>query len=376
MAKATVYKKAKSWVFENLSLAPDSRPVDLFDTLEKTFPPEEVPTNAHAVASWKREFVEQQKNNTLDKVYSLFDPVDTFNDPEYRDLFSSDDKGWLIQYQNNLHTVYSQPMGLISILSIGVAIWVNKLKNAMPMISDRPIDLYLFALGMLTLETRPDSEADVEKAKKFIYAQPYISIANFQQWLAFNIEDQRSLPVDVFKYINLDNTKPDPKADDEVYFRWWLQLPEIVGMNFALMPQHMPHIKMLNFVHWVLNRFMTFEKSLPDKNSIYGHGDPDMIEEVESTLASVGRYFDQINIDKYVKDNTLKLFKSIDDKYNTVLFLPEAFPTQMFDYYWAILINTYALAKGGGKLLGGLTVYPYSQLLKFKDILPIKPEGK
>ena len=78
--------------------------------------------------------------------------------------------------------------------------------------------------------------------------------------------------------------------------------------------------------------------------------------------------------DKYVKENTLKLFKSLDDKYNAMLFLPEAFPSQMFDYYWATLINTYALAKGGGKLLGGLTVYPYRQLLKFKDILPIKPK--
>ena len=153
-------------------------------------------------------------------------------------------------------------------------------------------------------------------------------------------------------------------------------MAELVGMNFALMPQHMPHVKMLNFVHWVLNRFMTFEKSLPDKNSIYGHGDPDLIEEVESTLASVGRYFDQINKDRsrYVTGRTVKLFNALTDKYNTQIFLPEAFPSQMFDYYWATLINTYALAKGGGKLLGGLTVYPYSQLLKFKDILPIKPK--
>ena len=48
----------------------------------------------------------------------------------------------------------------------------------------------------------------------------------------------------------------------------------------------------------------------------------------------------------------------------------------MFDYYWATLINTYALAKDGGKLLGGLTIIPYSKLLKFKHILPVKPEGK
>jgi hypothetical protein len=93
MAKATVYKQAKAWVFENLSLTPNASPKKLFDLLKATFPKEEVPTNSHVVATWVREFKAKKKDNELDKVYSLFDPINTFNDPEYRDLFSSDDKG-------------------------------------------------------------------------------------------------------------------------------------------------------------------------------------------------------------------------------------------------------------------------------------------
>ena len=384
MAKATVYKQAKSWVFENLSLTPNASPKKLFDMLEATFPPEEVPTNAHAVATWVREFKAKKKDNELDKVYSLFDPINTFNDPEYRDLFSSDDKGWLIQYQNNLHQIYTQPMGLPSSLTQGVAIWVNKLKNAMPMLADRPLDLYIFALGLLTLETRPDSEANVEKAKTFIYAQPYISVDNFKQWIAFNTEDLRSMPVDVFNYINLDNTKPDPKADKLDYFRWWMQLPELVSMNFALMPQYMPHIKMLNFVHWSLHKFLSghivgsvANKDLEIKvNPLWKYGDKDLMEEVDKTMKMVQGYFNQINVENHVQINTLRLFQKIEDKYNTQMFVPEELPSQIFDYYWAILINTFSLAKSGGKLLGGLTIYPYSKMLKFKDLLPISHEAR
>ena len=376
MAKSTVYKQAKAWVFENLSLTPNASPKKLFDLLEATFPPEEVPTNAHAVATWVREFKANKKENEFSKILTLFDPIETFNDPEYRDLFSSDDKGWLIQYQNNLHTVYTQPMGLPSSLTQGVAVWVNKLKNAMPTLADRPIDLYLFGLAMLTLENRPDSEADLEKAKKFIYAQPYISVDNFKQWVAFNTEDQRSMPVDIFKYVNLDNTKPDindPKTDELDYLRWWIQLPELIASNFALMPQHLPHVKMLNFVHWALNKFMYGQE---EDNILFKVGDQDLLAEVESTLERVGHYFTQINIDNYVKDNISELFKKIEDKYPTQIFLPQEFPSQMFDYYWAILINTFALAKSGGKLMGGLTIYPYSKMLKFQDLLPISQDRK
>ena len=374
MAKATVYKKAKAWVIENLSLTPNASPKKLFNQLESTFPPEEVPTNAHAVATWVREFKAQKKANELDKIYSLFDPINTFNDPEYRDLFSSDDKGWLIQYQNNLHTVYTQPMGLPSSLTQGVAIWVNKLKNAMPTLADRPLDLYLFGLGMLTLENRPDSEADVEKAKQFIYAQPYISVDQFKQWVAFNTEDQRSMPVDIFKYVNLDNTKPDehdPKTTELDIFKWWIALPELVAMNFALMPNYMPHIKMLNFVHWALHKFLYGQD-----NVLFKVGDQDLLADVENTMKMVQGYFNQINIENYVQKNTLNLFQKIEDKYETQIFLPEDFPSQMFDYYWAILINTFALAKSGGKLMGGLTIYPYSKMLKFADLLPVTDELK
>ena len=371
MAKATVYKQAKAWVFENLSLTPNASPKKLFDILEATFPKEEVPTNAHAVATWVREFKANKEKTELSKTLSLFDPIDTFNDPEYRDLFSSDDKGWLIKYQSHLHTVYTQPMGLPSSFTVGVAIWVNKLKNAMPTLADRPLDLYLFGLAMLTLENRPDSEVEIAKAKNFLYAQPYISVDQFRQWVSFNTEDQRSMPVDVFKYVNLNNTKPDPKASDQDHFRWWIQLPELVAMNFALMPQHMPHIKMLNFVHWALNRFL-FEQD----NILFKVGDQDLLAEIESTMGRVGEYFEQIKIDKHIKENTLKLYKNIEDKYNTNLFIPEEFPSQMFDYYWAILVNTFSLAKSGGKLLGGLTIYPYSRMLKFQDLLPISDESK
>ena len=373
MAKAIVYKKAQQWVYEVLSYAPDSRPVDLFRRLDDVFPPEEVPTGVHAVATWVRKWKKEKEGAKLNKLFSKFDPIDTFNDPEFKDVFSSDDKTFLLSFSDHLHVCYTQPMGLRAEISNGVAIWVTKIKNAMPILADRPLDLYLFALGLLSVETRPDSEADVEAFKKYLYAKPYFSQDTFIQWVGMNNEDQCSMPVDVFKHINLEDIRPtDSDPDNEL--NWWLQLPELIACNIALMPQHMPHIKMLNFVYWSLQKYLEGQNNL-----LYKVGDQDLLAEVEATMDSVGRYFAQIDIsnNKNIKTKTLNLFEKIEDKYDTAVFLPDEFPSYAFNWYWALLINCYALAKSGGKLLDGFIIVPHSKLLKFEHFFPkITQSGK
>ena len=370
MAKAIVYKKAQAWVYEVLSYAPDSKPVDLFRELQATFPEDEVPMGEHAVATWVRKWKKEKEGSQINKLFFKFDPIDTFNDSDFRDIFSTDDKEFLLKFSHDLHICYTQPMGLRQEITNGVAIWVTKIKNAMPILADRPLDLYLFALGLLNVETRPDSEADVEAFKKYLYAKPFFSQDTFIQWVNMNTEDQSSMPVDVFKHLDIEDLRPKGKWTEENLRKdniFWLKLPEIIACNIALMPQHMPHLKMLNFVYWSLQKYLEQEN-----NIIVKLGDKDLFAELENAMASVGRYFDQIDIsnNKNIKTETLDLFVKIEDKYGTDVFLPEKFPSHAFNWYWALLINCFNLARSGGRTQNNLAIVPNSQLLKFEYFFP------
>jgi uncharacterized protein (UPF0297 family) len=62
MAKGLEYKDAYNWVRKQLVLAnmegklDDIRPVDLHSKLLEIFPKDQVPTTAHTVAQWKRDY--------------------------------------------------------------------------------------------------------------------------------------------------------------------------------------------------------------------------------------------------------------------------------------------------------------------------------
>lgn len=53
---------------------------------------------------------------------AIFDPIQTFNDPELRDLFLDSDKEYLINFVTNLGICYFDPMGCFpSEITNGVA---------------------------------------------------------------------------------------------------------------------------------------------------------------------------------------------------------------------------------------------------------------
>ena len=207
MTKSVVYKEAKAWVLESLSYNPNQRPVDLYDRLVLKFPENKIPTDDHAVAKWKRDFIKDQVNKKITKMEAIFDPIQTFNDPELRDLFLDSDKEYLINFVTNLGICYFDPMGFPSEITNGVAVWVVKIKNAMPSLVDCPVDLYMVALGFATLESRPYTSAQLEKAKKYLYAKPYESVDLFEKWLKLNESKDQFYPVNVFEYLDLEDMK-------------------------------------------------------------------------------------------------------------------------------------------------------------------------
>jgi len=62
MSKGMQYKDSYNWVIKQLKLANmegklnDIRPVDLHSKLLEIFPKDQVPTTAHTVAQWKRDY--------------------------------------------------------------------------------------------------------------------------------------------------------------------------------------------------------------------------------------------------------------------------------------------------------------------------------
>jgi len=354
MARTVIHKKAKAWVWEMLSNNPNLKGIYLFDRLQAKFTEGEVPTRDHTVRAWMREFHEAQKNNVISKNHSMFDPIETFNDPMYRDLFTDADKEFCINFISDLGTSYYHPRGTNPFIQNGVILWVNKLKNTMPILVDNPIDLYLFAQGFATLEARPDSEADVEQAKRYLYSQAYYSRDKFDVWADQNKDQDRSLPVNIHEYIDLEDMKSDEG-------NWWHELPSIIASNFAIMPSLMPHIKVLYFVHGILNNHFVSDLDSP----VHDHADKEMFEEVKKNISRVGSY-----LDKVVHQGVSPSREHILPKLHTYdpIELGPLTPSKIFNWYYALLINCYTLAQSGGKFMNGLTVTPYDELQKYEQL--------
>jgi hypothetical protein len=72
MAKGLEYKDAYNWVRKQLVLAnkegklKDVKPVDLHSKLLEIFPKDQVPTTAHAVAKWKRDYDYDPSQNLVE----------------------------------------------------------------------------------------------------------------------------------------------------------------------------------------------------------------------------------------------------------------------------------------------------------------------
>ena len=369
MTKSVVYKEAKAWVLESLSYNPNQRPVDLYDRLVLKFPENKIPTDDHAVAKWKRDFIKDQVNKKITKMEAIFDPIQTFNDPELRDLFLDSDKEYLINFVTNLGICYFDPMGFPSEITNGVAVWVVKIKNAMASLVDCPVDLYMVALGFATLESRPYTSAQLEKAKKYLYAKPYESVDLFEKWLKLNESKDQFYPVNVFEYLDLE----DMKSEKDL---WWLSLPEIMGSNFANTPHVKPHIKVLLFVYSILSDFMDIDDNLINKE-----GDKALVEEVNDTLYSVQHYLNRI---VHLLDDKGNPALS-EDKARTAVMLDiyskpinftslGKFSSLAFNWYYALLINCFTLALSGGKFLDGLTIRPYKLLLRWEHFFPHQQE--
>tara|TARA_R100000808_G_scaffold6185_1_gene18529 strand:- start:1304 stop:2422 length:1119 start_codon:yes stop_codon:yes gene_type:complete len=371
MAKKTVYKMAESWTHEALSFNPEARPVDLHKKLKKMYPPSEVP-DEHTVARWKRNWKQNQTKEEIKIQHQKFDPIDTFNHPYYRDKFSEADKIWILKFVKDHHVVVTQPMGLEQFYSNSAIEWAVKIKNAMPILANNPIDLMSFAQGFATIQDRPNSDDAITQAKNYLYAQPYYSVDDFKSWVR-NAEDNNSLPVNIYEFFDLDSMRSD--EDD-----WFLTLPQVIASNFATMPHVAPHIKMLTFTHQMLSNFI----SQASDSILKAKGDEDMLDEIKRNIDRVGVYIDKTvyYISEQTKDDpvsdtpdeqTMKLYIKIDDQYDVTIDKIR-FSSRYFNWYYALMQNCFILAMSGGKLLDELTIIPYDQVLKWEDLLP--PEKK
>lgn len=72
MSKGIQYKDSYNWVRRQLKLAnmegklDDIKPVDLHNKLLEIFPKDQVPTGAHAVAKWKRDYEYDPAQNLVE----------------------------------------------------------------------------------------------------------------------------------------------------------------------------------------------------------------------------------------------------------------------------------------------------------------------
>ena len=262
-----------------------------------------------------------------------------------------------------MHVVYTQPIGLLESVPNATAEWIVKIKNAMPLFADNPMDLHLFGLGFATISNRPNSDDAVAQAKNYLYAQPYNSVDQFKLWVR-NAEENNSLPVNVYEYFDLDSMRTD--EDD-----WYISLPQIIASNFATMPHVAPHIKMLTFVHQMLSYFVGDEK-----NPMHTKGDKDMVDEIKRTIERVGIYVDRVVYHIDVKGDatadapdelSIELYNKISDRYDVSIDKIK-YSSVAFDWYYALMQNCFNLAMSGGKMLDGLTIIPYDRMLKWEHL--------